>query len=546
MVARLALLICAVLLLAGCPKAVPAAVIAPPPPPDAGVDPRLAQLDALEAEVGAVLLAQDEALWRHWTTGAPLDLAKASDGHPALFTKDTLVALRRLRETLPAEAARRAAHLERWLTGELLARALGAENDAVTSLEAGLSFAVAGKEVAWRELTRQLMQEPSAVKRRALWKASLEAAARLDAALARREEKAAEAVTALDSPSTLELAAEARELDLDALARAAELVLTSTEDAWRAALERQSAADVRLPVASLTRAELPRLLRLPPQVDAAFPKEQLGARATAVLRALGLDGRAGLTLDMSPEPKRHPLPLTVVPKPGEVRVSFKPVGGLRDQAALLSELGTALALAEARTGHVATDRLGDPATAQVLAELFAGLVATPAWLESVGVRGPAQRDTIDAWTLHRLFLARRAAGVVLVRLETQGLSESDARARTVRILSRALGLAPSEADGVRWRIDTDDFLRSATQLEAAALAAALRAQLPGDWFQSRAAWKDIAARFATGTSTPLETRFGALTTAASALGAELSGRVLQPAPWPAPAQVGAGTPDAGP
>lgn len=530
----LAAVLCAALF-AGCPKAVPTHVELGPV--DAGVDPRVAKVDAIEAEVGAVLRAQDEALWRHWTTGAPLELAKATDGHAALLSKSTLATLRSAREGLPADVSRRAAHLEHWLAGELLSRALAAENDAVASLEAGLTFTLDGKEVDWPELPRLLLVEKSAVKRKALWKASLEAAERLDAALARREAKAAEAVTALDSPSTLELAAETRELDLDELAHAAEAVLASTDDAWRAALERQSAADVRLPLTSLTRAELPRLLRMPASVDAAFPKDKLASRAVTLLGALGVYGRPGLTLDLAGGAKKHPLPLTVAPSSSDVRVSFRPVGGLRDQAALLSELGAALALSEARTGHLSTDRLGDPAEAQVLAELFSGLVATPAWLESVGVTGATQRAVIDAWTANRLFIVRRAAGVVLVRLETQGLSDAEARARFVQIMSRALGLPPSDADGVRWRIDTDDFLRSATQLKAAALARALRAQLSDDWFQSPEGWKPVATRFAAGTSTPLEARFAKLIDAATALSAALGGTPLRPGSWPAPARV---------
>ncbi|MEW6433618.1 MAG: hypothetical protein AB1730_19090, partial [Myxococcota bacterium] len=524
-----------VVLLAGCPKAVPEYIDRGPV--DAGVDPRVATVDAIEAEVAAVLRAQDEALWRHWTTGAPLDLTRAREGHDALYSRETLRTLRAARAGAPDGVSRRAAHLEHWLAGELLSRALETENDAVASLEAGLTFTVDGREVAWRELPQVLLTEKSAVKRRALWRSSLEAAERLDAALARRDAKAAEAVAALDSPSTLELAAETRELDLDELARAAEQVLASTEDAWRAALERQAAVDVRLPLARLTRAELPRLLRMPPEVDAAFPKEQLASRAVALLGALGVYGRPGLTLDLAGGAKKHPLPLTIAPAPADVRVSFRPAGGLRDQAALLGELGAALALSEARTGHLATERLGDPAFAQVLAELFAGLVATPAWLESVGIKGPVQQAVLDAWTANRLFLVRRAAGVVLVRLETQGLSDAEARARFVQLMSRALGLPPSEADGVRWRIDTDDFLRSATQLKAAALARALRAELSDDWFQSPEAFQAVATRFAEGTSTPLEARFGKLPEASAALSRALGGAALRPGPWPAAGQV---------
>lgn len=524
----------------GCPKSVPEVVHQPAA--DAGVDPLLVRLNAIEAEAATVVRGQDEALWQHWTTGAALDVSGAAAGHDALFSRSTLLELRTARTRLGPRDARRAAHLERWLSGELLARALSTENDAVASLEAGLTFSLDGKDVAWRDLPRLLLTEKSAIKRRALWKASLPAAERLDAALARRDAKAAEAAAALDSPSTLELAAEARELELDELARAAEAVLSSTEDAWRTTLQHQSDAEVRLPLANLTRAELPRLLRVGPAVDAAFPKEKVPARAIELLGGLGVYGRPGLTLELSERATKHPLPLAVAPAPSDVRVSFRPVGGLRDQAALFSEVGAALALREAATGHLATERLGDPASAQVLAELFAGLVGSPPWLKSVGITGATQQAVVDAWTAQRLFLVRRAAGVVLVRLETQGLAEPEARARFVQIMSRALALPASAEDGVRWRIDTDDFLRSATTLKAAAMARLLRARLPPDWFASKDAWATLARLWKGGTEAPLEARLATLGVATEALSVALSGGGapdggLRPGPWPAPAHL---------
>ncbi|MEW5737864.1 MAG: hypothetical protein AB1938_03000 [Myxococcota bacterium] len=514
----------------GCPKSVPEVVEVAPP--DAGVDPLLVRLDAIEAEAGEILRAQDEALWSHWTTGANLDLSRALTGHGALFAREALLDLRAARARLPAADARRAAHLEHWLMGELLARELATENDAVASLEAGLTFAVDGKDVAWRELPRLLLTEKSAVRRRALWKASLAAAERLDAALARRDARAAELALKLDSPSVLELAAETRELELDELARAAEAVLNSTEEAWRLALQRQSDADVRLPLANLTRAELPRLLRVSAAADAAFPKDQLAPRAIALLGGLGIYGRPGLTLELSERAAKHPLPLTVAPTQTDVRVSFRPVGGLRDQASLFSELGAALALREAKTGHLATERLGDPASVQALGELFSSLVASPAWLDSVGVTGEAQKAVVDAWTTHRLFVLRRAAGVVLVRLETQGLPEAEARSRYVQLMARALALPPSADDGVRWRIDTDDFLRSATTLKAAELARLAAARLSDDWFAKKESWQTISALWGRGTEAPLATRLGVASSSLAA--ADRTNGGLSPGPWGVP------------
>lgn len=469
--------------LAGCPKS------APPPdvraaPVDAGVSEaeRVApRLDALEAAAAAVVKAQDEALWTHWTTGAPLDLAAATRGHETLFTKQSLATVRRARELRPQDA-RRLGNLERWLGGELLARGVAAESEAVAALEASVTFTVDGREILWKDLGRLLVTEKSAVKRRALWTAAHAAARRLEAALVRREEKAREVLAALELPAPLDFAAETRELDLDLLARQAEAALASTDDEWRTTLQALSDAEVKLPLAALTRADLPRVLKVPASVDAEFPRARLAERAVQTLGGLGAYGQPGLTLDLSDGTKKNPLPLTVAPALGDVRVSLKPAGGLRAQQAALGELGAALTLRAARSGSFALDRLTNPGRALRTSELLASLPGEDAWLEERGITSRAA--VVTTVRAHRLFALRRAAGVVLAKLETHALTdEAEARARYVALMGRALGLQLPPEEGARWRVDTDDFLRSATQLQALELAGRWRAELGDGWWK---------------------------------------------------------------
>lgn len=530
---RLCALALAALTVTGCPASVAPVVPArkavrrePPPPTEA--DLVRAKADALSKDAEALSRAVDEALWAHWTRGAPLDLAKAAAGHQALLSKEALATLRRA-EDLGAGDARRLQILETWLLGELLARALAEDSATVANLEATATVAVDGKEQTWRELNRLLLSEKSAVKRRALWAASLKAAARVDAALAHRDEAARAFLASLDAPGALELAADARDLDLDALQRAADELLLRTDRRWQATLEALTAAELKLPVDKLVRADLPRLLRAPADVDAAFPKDKAAPCAVQTLSGLGFYGRAGLTLDLAEAANKNPLPLTVAPGgPADVRLSFRPLGGLRDQTLLLSELGTALALRGAATGQFETSRLGDPGTTELTGELFATLIADRAWLEEAGVAPAAVEKVVATARAQRLASLRRAAGTVLARLETAELPELDARERYVAVMSRALGVKPALEDGVRWRVDTDDFLRSATLLRSALLAEVVRARLVeaygAAWWKRAEAGQALAALWAGGTSAPLEARVapmaGALEPLLAALGVE--------------------------
>ena len=452
---RLTGLLAVVVVLSGCPKNTPEADLQAA---DAGnvAEQAGARVDAIEREVAVVVAALDEGLWALWLHGTAFDADAAWKGHEALLTRSTLEVLREARAVRPDETER-LGNLERWLVGQALTRGVRDESDAFANLEATATFVVDGRELPFRDLNKLLLSEKSAVKRRALWSAALTTARRLDAALERREQKLAEVLQSLGYASPLEAAAALRGLDSRALEAKALELLAASDAEWASTLERLAQQDVKLPVAQLSRADLPRLLKVPAVVDAEFPKERVVERASAGLA----DG--GVQLDVSADPKKNPLPLTVEPTPGDVRVSLKPTGGLRDQLVVLGELATAQALWARRDLPFARSRLEKPEVVQKAASLATAQLEDPAWLEAQGVQ---HRDEVVATARAlRLFALRRAAGVVLAGVGTAGLAdEADARANYVAVMGRALGMPLREEEGARWRLETFDFLRSATTL----------------------------------------------------------------------------------
>ncbi len=473
------------------------------------------KVSAIGARVAEALKETAEALWAHWTTGAPLELAKVQAKYDALYSPETLAVVRRARE-LEADEPQALANLEHHVLGELIARSLAEANAAVANLEASLTVSVEGKEVAFREVGHLLASEKSAVKRRTLWAAALKSAELLDAQLASRNEKAKGVLEPLALPSMLELATETRGLDLDVIAYAADEVLQLTDAAWAEALKRQSELELKLPVEALRREDLPRLMRVPAEVDQAFPKAQVASRGVALLGDLGLYGERGLTLELAESAKKSPLPLTVEPNgPSDVRVSFLPQGGLRDQALLVSELGHALALRHVTAGRFEYERLGTPGAFDVTAELLAGLMSNEAFLLELGVPPALAPKAAQAWRAQRLYALRREAGTVLARLETHGLSDAEARPRYVELMSRALGVKLSPADGVRHRLDTADFLRSASALRAQVAAAAIAGRLAhrfgATWWKAPEARAALMGVWAEGTRNPVDARVPTLT-----------------------------------
>lgn len=532
----------ALVLPVSCHKAVPLVPGGGPAVPEGEGGPEEARsvaerVEALDREAGTYLAAVDDALWRHWTRGEPLDLAALATAHGSLFEAPALEALRRA-QALGVER-RRAAHLERWVLGERLSRALASETEAIASLEAGATFTVEEREVAWRDLSRLLLSEPSAVKRRALAHASVAVAERLDVLLAHRDDKAEEVLAGLSAGSPLELAAATRELELEGLAATAREVLAATDAAWAAALGALSSVELKLPVEALTKADLPRLLKVPAAVDALFPRQRVAPRALDTLAGLGLYGRAGMSFELSEGATKKPLPLTVAPSPRDVRVCFKPAGGLKDQARLLSELGVALALSAASTGHASTDRLGDPARAQALGRLLGGLLTEPSWLASVGVGEADQPAILRTARALGLYEVRRAAMGVLLHAETVGLGEQEARAAAVALQRRVLGVKVPAEEGASVRLELDDGLRSGTTLKAALLAAEERGRLGERFWASADAGQRLLARWAPGTSTSAAPSAGAVEALCRALGVSPAPPALSPTPvlTPAPGPV---------
>lgn len=531
-----------VLLLAACPRGVPdsmqdvRAVSV-----DAGSSEEqalAAQVERIDSEAAVVVRAMDEALWQHWVADAPLDLAKATVGHEQLLSKPTIEVLRRAQ--LANVEPIRARHLESWVVGAMLAHALTAETEAVASLEAAATFSLDGKEIAWRDLPRLLVIERSAVKRRALWSASAAAAGRLEVLHAHRDAVEKETLASLEVPSALDFEAQTREVNVEALAAQARNLLEATDPLWKETLKSAADAELKLPLEAVTRADVPRLLKTAPAVDAAFPKGSVPTFALATLADMGLSGAAGLTFDLSDGPKKKPLPLTVAPSASDVRVSYKPAGGMRDLVQLLGEVGAAVALRSAKTGHISTDRLGDPGRALTLSQLFIGLAADPAWLTARGIAEPLQPAIIAAAKAHRLYVLRRACLVLLLRYETANLSEAEARARFVELAGRVYMVKVPADEGVRFRLELDDSLRSASTVKAFELAALERSTLPADWWRKPETVTQLLAKWASGTAHPRWTQaeqdqgYAALLHSFSV---EDPAVAHAPAVWPRPTEV---------
>src|SRR6267142_1466555 len=431
-----------------------------PPPPD---DPRDFAAE-LSEETRALLRTEGDLLWTRWTTGSgPLPSGALAD-HPRLFQREAVSAV-----ASAATSARKAADqlALRFLHGELatlqIAREAASQTDALERARAALSFAAPGDaraERGARDLDRLLTDEPSAQKR---------------AAIAQAEAKTAR----LGLPGWGDLIAQMHRATPAELADLAQRTLSATDAATQKAVAGTAQRNLGVTVDRLRRADLPRLLRSA-AADPHFPPGKGWASAQATLAAVGADlGKVRIDAEPSPSKAARPLALLVDP-PGDVRLSVRPTGGLEEQPAVLHEAARAAGGTASDVPRWELAQLGPGSAAEGVAQLFEELAGDPAWLrEQIALRGEPLDDLVHTQATRRLLAARRAAAMVLFEIRRrEGPGTAEANASLYRqLLQRATFAGFTDDDAGRWALEADGWLRAATQLQGAVLAAQLQQAL---------------------------------------------------------------------
>ena len=443
---------------------------------------RPALVRALAEEAHALFKAEGELFWRRWTTGQGAQPATAAEGHGRLFEAASLQALA---EEAQAAADPRDALALRLLHGQLatraIARAAAAEADALDRARAQLAFTPAGSDKAEheRDLDRLLLDEPTANGRARLAVAEAKAAAALEPLVAARDAAYEKARAALSLPSWDVLIEELHRAPPAQLAALADRTLADTQDVAERAVAWAALRNLGSPADRVHRADLPRLLRLT-SADPEFQPGQAFRVVGKLLAAIGAPQAAldKVGLDAEPRPGKGARPLALlIDPPADVRLSYRGVGGLDEQRAMLHEAARALGGAlidPAQRWELS--QLGDGAAAEGIARLFEELAGSPSWLRaSTKLRGEPLDDLVHTQATRRLLALRRAAALVLFEVRRrEGTPSSAELAKLYRgLLQRATFATFTDEDSRRWPLEADSFIRAAATLQGELLSAQL-------------------------------------------------------------------------
>ncbi|MBX7102117.1 MAG: hypothetical protein K1X89_30660, partial [Myxococcaceae bacterium] len=452
-----------------------------PPRP---VPPRARELDALaqrrttlevrlneaDARVRALLEARDEALWRHFTTRAPLELGAATAARER-FLDAGVPWLLLESAALGGHQRELAQGLWRLERGERLALALADVERRLDEKERSLMVRSGTRELPWREVATAISAEASAVTRKELWQARAAAAPAVLELLVERSTTVAEVLGPDAGACAL------RGLTCEQLAMMARDGLEVSDGGVVVGLESALAQELRLPPAQVGRPELLRALRSPPEEDRALDVARAGAALHLAVRALGLDADGGVLLDVTASPIRHPLPLAV-PLPPGVRVSIRPAPGVGPLGQALAELGRAAAWAR-HPGQAAWQL---EVEAEAAAQLSKSLLTDDGFLAAVGVDARLGRAVAARAQRSQALEQRQRAAACLVSLAERAGGEGAATQTFRELEAQALGLGTTDADAALWRLDSDPVLTCAVPVQGAARVRSWRRTLPPRWW----------------------------------------------------------------
>jgi len=437
---------------------------------------------AISDELHALLRDEAERVWTRWTTGAGALPSGALAQHPKLFLRESLDAVAAaLASASSAEnrLALRLLHAE--LATLAVSREASPDDDDLTRARATLAFAAPGDrraERSERDLDRLLTEEASAQKRLQLAQAEAKAAKELAPLALARDAALQKAFERLGIPSWAAIVEELHGMPVAQLADLAERTLTDTETVARKAMKLSAQYSLGLTPDRVHRADLPRLVRSA-AADREFATAKAWPAARETFNGFGIDpgGLPNLKVDAEPSPSKGPRPLALlVDPPADVRLSLRPAGGFEEQRAVLHEAARALGGALSQAGRWEIVQLGSGAAAEGVAQLFQEVTTDPAWLrEHTALRGEPLDDLVHVQATRRLLAARRAAALVLFEVKRRDAPQTaEANAALYKdLIQRATLASMTDEDAGRWALESDEWMRAATQLQGALLAAGL-------------------------------------------------------------------------
>ena len=342
-----------------------------------------------------------------------LDLAPIYDRFGDLFSRDAIAKLKQqLDETSPHFETDRASlgRLLQFAVEQFLEDAAKELAEEIGAHKAAATVEFAGRTMTFQDTFVALATERDRATRLAIDGKRLAVIAAANDLHAERLAKQHEAARSLGYESYTKLFERLRQLDYEAVWRAASPLLDRTESLYVARLNEALQRDLGIGVEEAERSDYLHLIRLT-RFDARFPASRLIEVYRETMAGLGIniDAQPNIEIDNAIRPHKqsraHCVPILV---PDEIKLIIRPAGGQADYKALLHEAGHSQHYGWTAAGlRPEFKYTGDYALSESYAFLFHHLLTDRAWLtEFLGFAN--SRDFLRSIMLVELIMARRS------------------------------------------------------------------------------------------------------------------------------------------
>jgi len=412
-----------------------------------------------------------------------LELARIYERFGDLFSRQTIEKLKRqLDETSAHFESQRASlnHLLKFAIEQFLEDAVKALTEEISAYEAAATIELAGRTMTFQEAIVALATERRRATRQVIDNKRLAVIAAANDLRAERLLKLHEAARSLGYESYTTLFEQLRQLDYQAIFRAASPLLGRTESLYVARLSETLQRNIEIRVEEAERSDYLHLIRMT-HYDARFPASRLldVYRQTMAGLGINIEAQRHIEIDLHIRPHKKPraycIPIIV---PDEIKLIIRPAGGQADYKALLHEAGHSQHYGwTAASLHPEFKYTGDYALTESYAFLFHHLLADRAWLSEF-LSFADSHEFVRSFMLVELMMARRSIAKLGYEQRLHG-SEDFARAADdyAQSLTEATKFRTAKTE---YLSDTDEGLYVANYLRAWALASQLR-----DYLQSR-------------------------------------------------------------
>lgn len=409
-----------------------------------------------------------------------LQLEPIYDRYGDLFSEDSVARLKQALDDTPEHFETERAAIHRLYTlavEQFLENSVKELTQQISEYEASASIIVLDREMTFQDSAVAISSERDREMRGAIYGKRLGVIEASNDLRAERLGKLHDTARSLGHASYAALFEELRRLSYEAVARAAEALLTRTENLYVARLNEALRRDLGLGIEEATRADSIYFTHLT-GFDERFPADRLLEVYTETMAGLGIrvQSQKNIAIDKESRPRKSPrafcLPVSV---PGDIRLVIRPVGGQTDYQALFHESGHAQHYAWASEALRPEFRhTGDYALTETYAFLFNHLISDGAWLASF-LDFQEHREFIRSVMLARLVTVRRHVAKLIYERELHragDLARSADAYASLQTEATKFRTEPAE-----FLYDLDDSFYSASYLRAWAFEVALREHL---------------------------------------------------------------------